>query len=120
MISAKIHPQLLVYPGAQIGDGVEIGRFDIRTKAVIGEKNDRESHVVIEGEVAIGSGISLDTAPSCAPPQDLAFSPERRLRLRSATRTSFANTAQSIAGALRGASPKSRQKLSDGRRAYRP
>src|SRR6266568_4675165 len=83
MISAKIHPTALVDPGAQIGDGVEIGPFSIiGPKAVIGEKTIVQSHVVIEGEVAIGSGNFVGHGAIIgAPPQDLAFSPERKTQV---------------------------------------
>jgi UDP-N-acetylglucosamine acyltransferase len=79
----KIHPAALVDPGARIGADVEIGPFStIGPEVVIGDNTIVQSHVVIEGEVVIGTGNFIGHgAVIGAPPQDLAFSPERKTRV---------------------------------------
>src|SRR5437870_7058576 len=84
MSAPKIHPTAIVDPDAQIGADVEIGPFSIvGPQAVIGEKAIGQSHVVIEGDVAIGTGnFSGHGAIIGAPPQDVSFSPERKTRVQ--------------------------------------
>jgi UDP-N-acetylglucosamine acyltransferase len=83
MTAPKIHPTALVDPGARIGADVEIGPFStIGPEVVIGAKTIVQSHVVIEGEVTIGTGNFIGHgAVIGAPPQDVAFSPERKTRV---------------------------------------
>jgi UDP-N-acetylglucosamine acyltransferase len=83
MSETKIHPTAIVDPAARIGGDVEIGPFSIvGPQSVIGEKTTVQSHVVVEGEVEIGSvnfighGVIIG-----APPQDVSFSPERKTRV---------------------------------------
>jgi UDP-N-acetylglucosamine acyltransferase len=79
----KIHPTAILDAGAQIGDDIEIGPFStIGPEVVIGDSTIVQSHVVIEGEVVIGTGNFIGHgAVIGAPPQDLAFSPERKTRV---------------------------------------
>ena len=79
----KIHPTVLVDPGAQIGADVEIGPFSvIGPQAMIGDKSILRSHVVIEEDVAIGMGNFIGHGAIIgAPPQDLSFSPERKTKV---------------------------------------
>src|SRR5437870_9950103 len=83
MSELKVHPTAIVDACAQIGADVEIGPFSIiGPDATIGEKTIVQSHVVIEGEVAIGSGNFVGHGAIIgAPPQDLAFSPERKTQV---------------------------------------
>lgn len=71
----KIHPTAIVDPGAQVGSDVEIGPYSIISAgAIIGERCQIQSHVVIEGAVRmgpenyIGPGTVIGT-----PPQDASF-----------------------------------------------
>jgi UDP-N-acetylglucosamine acyltransferase len=79
----KIHPTAILDAGAQIGADIEIGPFStIGPEVVIGDNTIVQSHVVIEGEVVIGTGNFIGHgAVIGAPPQDLAFSPERKTRV---------------------------------------
>ena len=79
----KIHPTAILDAGAQIGADIEIGPFStIGPEVVIGDSTIVQSHVVIEGEVVIGTGNFIGHgAVIGAPPQDLAFSPERKTRV---------------------------------------
>ena len=54
---AKIHPTAIVADGAQIADDVTIGPYcTISSRAVIGSGTELVSHVVIEGNTALGEG----------------------------------------------------------------
>jgi len=83
MRDAKIHPTTIVDSSAQIGADVEIGPFSIIGAHVrIGERTIGQSHVVIEGDVTIGSGNFIGHGAIIgAPPQDVSFSPERKTRV---------------------------------------
>src|SRR5438876_8089880 len=83
MSELKVHPTAIIDACAQIGADVEIGAFSIiGPDATIGEKTIVQSHVVIEGEVAIGAGNFIGHGAIIgAPPQDVAFSPERKTRV---------------------------------------
>lgn len=83
MTNVNIHPTAIVDPAARIGAGVEIGPFSIvGPQAAIGERTIVQSHVVIEGEVEIGSGNFIGHGVVIgAPPQDVAFSPDRKTKL---------------------------------------
>jgi UDP-N-acetylglucosamine acyltransferase len=83
MTDAKIHPTAIVDPNAKIGADVQIGSFSIVGPDVtIGGQTIVQSHVVIEGEVAIGRGNFIGHGAIIgAPPQDVAFSPERKTRV---------------------------------------
>jgi len=84
MSSKKIHPTAIIDPDAQIGADVEIGPFSIiGPHAVIAERTIVQSHVVIEGEVTIGTGNFIGHGALIgAPPQDVAFSPERKTKVQ--------------------------------------
>jgi UDP-N-acetylglucosamine acyltransferase len=83
MRSVKIHHTALVDPGAKIGADVEIGAFSIiGPRVMIREKTILQSHVVIEGEVEIGTYNFIGHgAVIGAPPQDVSFSPERKTKV---------------------------------------
>jgi UDP-N-acetylglucosamine acyltransferase len=83
MADAKIHPRAIVDSNAKIGAGVDIGPFSmVGPQVTIGEETIVQSHVVIEGEVAIGSGNFIGHGAIIgAPPQDVAFSPQRKTRV---------------------------------------
>lgn len=76
----KIHPTALVAPGARIGDDVEIGPYSIiGSGAVIGERCNVQSHVVIEGSVKMGAGNVIGHGAIIGgAPQDLSFDPKIR------------------------------------------
>ena len=80
MSSAKIHPTSIVDPIVKIGDGAEVGPFSILGPEVtIGDDTIVQSHVVIEGKVVIGRGNFIGHGAIIGgPPQDVAFSPERK------------------------------------------
>jgi UDP-N-acetylglucosamine acyltransferase len=83
MNDTQIHPTAIVDSGARLGAGVEIGPFSIiGLKAKIGERTIMQSHVVIEGDVTIGSGNFVGHGVIIgAPPQDVSFSPERKTKV---------------------------------------
>ena len=83
MIEAKVHPTAIVDPNAKIGAGTEIGPFSIvGPQVAIGDKTIAQSHVVIEGEVEIGTGNFIGHGVVIgAPPQDVSFSPERKTKV---------------------------------------
>jgi UDP-N-acetylglucosamine acyltransferase len=83
MTDAKIHPTAIVDSDARFSAGVEIGPFSIiGPQVMIGEKTTVQSHVVIEGEVQIGTRNFIGHgAVIGAPPQDVSFSPERKTRV---------------------------------------
>lgn len=83
MTEEKIHSTAIVDPNAKIGADVEVGPFSIvGSEVTIGDNTIVQSHVVIEGEVAIGSGNFIGHGAIIgAPPQDVAFSPERKTRV---------------------------------------
>ena len=76
----KIHPTAIIDPAAQLGADVEVGPYSVISGgAIIGERCQIQSHVVIEGSVRmgmenfIGPGTVIGTAP-----QDATFRPETR------------------------------------------
>ena len=83
MTEEKIHSTAIVDPNAKIGANVQIGPFSIvGPDVIIGRQTIVQSHVVIEGEVAIGRGNFIGHGAIIgAPPQDVAFSPERKTRV---------------------------------------
>lgn len=83
MTDAKVHPTAIVDSSTKVGAGVEIGPFSIiGPHATIGENTIVQSHVVIEGNVTIGRGNFIGHGAIIgAPPQDLAFSPDRKTKV---------------------------------------
>src|SRR5919109_469301 len=83
MTGAKIHPAAIVDPDARIAADVEIGPFSlIGPQVTIAQGTIVQSHVVIEGEVEIGTGnLICHGAIIGAPPQDISFSPKRKTRV---------------------------------------
>lgn len=83
MTEEKIHSTAIVDPNAKIDADVQIGPFSIvGPDVIIGSQTIVQSHVVIEGEVAIGRGNFIGHGAIIgAPPQDVAFSPERKTRV---------------------------------------
>jgi UDP-N-acetylglucosamine acyltransferase len=83
MTEEKIHSTAIVDPNAKIGADVQIGPFSIvGPDVIIGRQTIVQSHVVIEGEVAIGRGNFIGHGAIIgAPPQDVAFSPDRKTRV---------------------------------------
>jgi UDP-N-acetylglucosamine acyltransferase len=83
MSDVMIHPTAIVDPAAKLAADVQVGPFSIiGPQVTIGEKTIVQSHVVIEGEVSIGKGNFIGHGAIIgAPPQDVAFSPERKTRV---------------------------------------
>src|SRR5206468_10227430 len=83
MSNVKIHPTAIVDPTAQIDADVKTVPLSIIGPQVsIAERTTVQSHVVIEGEVAIGTGNFIGHGAIIgAPPQDVSFSPERNTRV---------------------------------------
>ena len=83
MTEKKIHSTAIVDPNAKIGADVQIGPFSIvGSEVTIGDNTIVQAHVVIEGEVAMGRGNFIGHGAIIgAPPQDVAFSPERKTRV---------------------------------------
>ncbi|MFN2541191.1 MAG: acyl-ACP--UDP-N-acetylglucosamine O-acyltransferase [Chthoniobacterales bacterium] len=80
----KIHPTAIIDPGARLAADIEVGPYAVIGRAVsIGARSTIQSHAVIEGEVLIGEGNVIGHgAVVGGPPQDLAFSPERKTRVK--------------------------------------
>jgi UDP-N-acetylglucosamine acyltransferase len=73
-----IHPTAVVHSGAQLGKNVSIGPFSVvGEKVVIGDDCEIASHVSIEGNTTIGSGVIVSQFASIGgPPQDLTYKGE--------------------------------------------
>jgi len=73
-----IHPSAVVDPGAQLGEGVEIGPFCVVGASVkIGDRTKLTSHVVVEGRTTMGSdNVVYPFATIGHRPQDLKFNNE--------------------------------------------
>ena len=57
---SQIHPTAIVAPGAQLGQGLEIGPFcTVGPKVQLGDGVRLVSHVVIEGATRIGTGTTI-------------------------------------------------------------
>ena len=73
-----VHPTAIIEPGAQIGDGVEIGPWcHVGSAVTIGDGARLHSHVVVDGHTRIGEGAVL--FPFCTvglAPQDLKYKGE--------------------------------------------
>ena len=79
----KIHSTAIINPGAKIGGEVEIGPYSvIGAEAKIGDHTVIQSHVIIESDVTIGSNNFIGHGTIIgSPPQDLAFSSDRKTRV---------------------------------------
>ena len=75
----KIHSTAIINPGANLGEGVEVGPYSIIGSEVkIGKNTVIGPHVVIEGATEIGEGCNICQFCSIgAPPQDLKFGGEK-------------------------------------------
>lgn len=73
-----IHPTAIVEQGASLGVGVRVGPFSvIGAKAVIGDRTEIQSHVVISGRVQMGCENLVSSYASIGSrPQDLKFKGE--------------------------------------------
>ena len=77
-MAVKIHPTALVDPGAQLGDGVEVGPYTIiEDRVEIGEGTWIDSHVTIHSHTTIGRHNRISSYASIgAEPQDLTYQGE--------------------------------------------
>jgi UDP-N-acetylglucosamine acyltransferase len=56
----RIHPSAIVDPGAELGDGVEVGPFCIVGPHVrLGEGVSLRSHAVVTGHTEVGAGTVI-------------------------------------------------------------
>lgn len=76
--SVNIHPTALVEDGAELGVGVEIGPFcRISAKAKVGDNTRLISHIVLEGNITLGSANVIHPfAVLGGEPQDLSYKGE--------------------------------------------
>lgn len=76
----KVHPTAIIDGNAQIGAGVEIGPYSIiGPDVIIGAGSTIGAHVVLEGRVTIGERNTIGHGAIIGtPPQDLAFTPDRK------------------------------------------
>ena len=74
-----IHETAIVDPGAELGEGVEVGPYSIIEESVtIGDHCRIGSHCVIKSDVTMGSGNTLDVGVVIgSEPQDAKFDGER-------------------------------------------
>jgi len=79
----KIHATALVAPGAELADDVEIGPYcTIGDKVRLAAGVRLHSHVVVEGETAIGAGCEIfPFSVLGAPPQHAIYKPADPVRL---------------------------------------
>lgn len=76
-MTTSIHPQAIVNPSAQIGEGTTIGPFCvIGPNVTIGQNCTLHSHVVIDCDVTIGNGNEVFPFVSMMKPQDLKYNGE--------------------------------------------
>lgn len=75
---AEIHPTAIIAPGAEFGTGVSIGPYCVIGAGVCLSNNVRlHSHVVIDGNTALGDGCEVFSFATLGlPPQDLKFKGE--------------------------------------------
>lgn len=75
MSATKIHPTAIVAPGAELGEGVDVGPYcTISAQSKVGDRTRLISHVVLDGIVEVGSDNILH--PFCSigfGPQDLSY-----------------------------------------------
>ena len=74
-MATDIHPTAVVAPGAELGDGVEIGPYAVIGPAVrIGDRTRVGPHVMIDGVTWIGEGnVIVGHASLGAAPQDFSY-----------------------------------------------
>ncbi len=74
-VGASIHPSAIVEPGARLDPGVIIGPFcRVGASVRIGAGTELVSHVVVDGETAIGAHCTLYPFVTVGlPPQDLKY-----------------------------------------------
>ncbi len=75
MQTTQIHPTAIVEPGAQLGEGVQIGPFSIVKKNVqVGDRAVIHSHVVLDGHTELGEAVEV-FPQACVGlrPQDLKY-----------------------------------------------
>ena len=79
MTETRIHPSAIVEPGAELGQGVQIGPFCLVGPQVrLGDGVVLKSHVVVSGDTSIGDGTTVfPFACIGEAPQDLKFRGER-------------------------------------------
>jgi UDP-N-acetylglucosamine acyltransferase len=78
MADVAIHPTAVVEDGARLGSGVKVGPFCVvGREAVIGERAELISHVVVVGTTEIGAGTRIFPFASIGhQPQDLKYKGE--------------------------------------------
>jgi UDP-N-acetylglucosamine acyltransferase len=74
-VSRTIHPTAVVDPGADVGEGVEIGPFAVVGPGVeLGDGCRLGPHVVLERNVRLGEGVTIGAASVLgSPPQDVKY-----------------------------------------------
>jgi len=74
-----IHPTAIVHPGAELGEGVEIGPYSIVEDGVIlGDNCKIRSHVYIDSGARLGKDIRISKgAVLGTEPQDLKYNNEK-------------------------------------------
>jgi UDP-N-acetylglucosamine acyltransferase len=75
MSGARIHPTVIISPGADLGPGLAVGPYSVLGPRVrLGAANEVASHVVIEGNTTIGARNQIFQFASIgAAPQDLKY-----------------------------------------------
>lgn len=81
MSAVRVHPLALVEPGAELGEGVEVGPFcHVHAGARVGDRTRLLSHVVIGSHTTLGSdNLIHSSAVLGGPPQDKTFKGEPTL-----------------------------------------
>lgn len=76
-MTLDIHPTAVVYPGAQLGEGVRVGPFAVIESGVeVGPGCEIQAHAVLTGLVTVGAGCLIGYgAVVGAAPQDLSYDP---------------------------------------------
>lgn len=111
-MSSRIHSTALVDPGAELGDGVEIGPYVVIDAGVrLGEGCRVAAHAVLTGDTEIGAGTSLGYGCVIgSEPQDFAFDPSTR----SSVRIGRENVLREYVTIHRGTKPGSVTEVGDG------
>jgi UDP-N-acetylglucosamine acyltransferase len=75
---SEIHPQAVIDPSAQLGEGVRVGAFSVVGPGVeLGEGVEIGPHCVVERDTVLGPGCVLSShAAIGTPPQDLKYAGE--------------------------------------------
>ncbi len=77
-MTTGVHPSAIIDPGAQLGEGVEVGPFSlIGAGVIVGDRTVIGPHVSLQGSATLGDDVRVGHGSLIGcPPQDLKFTDE--------------------------------------------